>query len=232
MQHEIGGERLLERRREALDELMRQPPDEADRVRDEVAAPVVLESRASSDRVSRRGGCGPRPRRRSAHSGASTSRRSCSRRARRSASGSARAPCAWSRAACSSSLRRRLSIVIRRRASRRSVSSWLSPGPRVPTPPPTAPVPPPSRSRCCHMPRMRGRLYSSCASSTCSLPSALRACWAKMSRISCVRSTTRAVRASSSFRCCAGLSSSSTSSESARASLNERESSASFPLPT
>ena len=68
---------------------------------------------------------------------------------------------------------------MRRRASRRSVSSCDSPGPRVPTPPP-------SRSRCCHMPRMRGRLYSSCASSTWSLPSALTACWAKMSRISCV----------------------------------------------
>ena len=35
------------------------------------------------------------------------------------------------------------------------------------------------------MPRMRGRLYSSCASSTWSFPSALTACWAKMSRISC-----------------------------------------------
>ena len=48
------------------------------------------------------------------------------------------------------------------------------------------------------MPRMRGRLYSSCASSTWSLPSALTACWAKMSRISCVRSTTRVESASSS----------------------------------
>ena len=38
------------------------------------------------------------------------------------------------------------------------------------------------------MPRMRGRLYSSCASSTWSFPSADVACWAKMSRISCVRS--------------------------------------------
>ena len=74
---------------------------------------------------------------------------------------------------------------MRRRARRRSVSSCVSPGPRVPTPPP-------SRSRCCHIPRMRGRLYSSCASSTWSLPSALTACCAKMSRISCVRSTTRA----------------------------------------
>ena len=55
------------------------------------------------------------------------------------------------------------------------------------------------------MPRMRGRLYSSCASSTCSFPSALTACWAKMSRISCVRSTTRDVSASSSARCCGGL---------------------------
>ena len=48
------------------------------------------------------------------------------------------------------------------------------------------------------MPRMRGRLYSSCASSTWSFPSALTACWAKMSRISCVRSTTRASSAFSS----------------------------------
>ena len=65
------------------------------------------------------------------------------------------------------------------------------------------------------MPRIRGRLYSSCASSTWSLPSALTACWAKMSRISCVRSTTRAWRAFSSVRCWEGLSSSSTSSTSA-----------------
>ena len=65
------------------------------------------------------------------------------------------------------------------------------------------------------MPRMRGRLYSSCASSTWSFPSAVTACWAKMSRISCVRSTTRASSAFSSARCCVGSSSSSTSSTSA-----------------
>ena len=65
------------------------------------------------------------------------------------------------------------------------------------------------------MPRMRGRLYSSCASSTWSFPSALTACWAKMSRISCVRSTTRAVSAFSSAFCCVGSSSSSTISTSA-----------------
>ena len=82
------------------------------------------------------------------------------------------------------------------------------------------------------MPRMRGRLYSSCASSTCSLPSALVACWAKMSRISCVRSTTRAVRAFSSAFCCAGSSSSSTISTSAWASSYTCFSSSSFPLPT
>ncbi len=108
--------------------------------------------------------------------------------------------------------------MIRRFARRRSVSSCDSPGPRVPTPPPTCAVPPPpaSRSRCFHMPRMRGRLYSSCASSTCSFPSAETACWAKMSRISWVRSTTRADSASSSARCCVGFSSSSTRSTSAR----------------
>ena len=55
------------------------------------------------------------------------------------------------------------------------------------------------------MPRMRGRLYSSCASSTCSFPSALVACWAKMSRISCVRSTTRVSSAFSRKRCCDGI---------------------------
>ena len=43
MQHEIGDERLLERCREALDELRRQATDEADGVRDEVPLAVVLE---------------------------------------------------------------------------------------------------------------------------------------------------------------------------------------------
>ena len=44
VQHEVGDERLLERRREALDELRRQPADEADGVGDEVALAVVLEA--------------------------------------------------------------------------------------------------------------------------------------------------------------------------------------------
>ena len=82
------------------------------------------------------------------------------------------------------------------------------------------------------MPRMRGRLYSSCASSTWSLPSALTACWAKMSRISCVRSITRACRWFSRKRCCDGSSSSSTSRLSASRSANASFSSSSLPLPT
>ena len=43
MEDEVGDERLLERRSEALDELGRQASDEPDRVRHEVALPVVLE---------------------------------------------------------------------------------------------------------------------------------------------------------------------------------------------
>ena len=43
MQDEVGDERLLERGRKALDQLVGQPPDEADRVGDEVAPAVVLE---------------------------------------------------------------------------------------------------------------------------------------------------------------------------------------------
>ena len=54
MEHEVGDERLLERRGEALDELMRQPADEADRVGDEVAPPFVLEARVVGSSVSNR----------------------------------------------------------------------------------------------------------------------------------------------------------------------------------
>ena len=83
------------------------------------------------------------------------------------------------------------------------------------------------------MPRMRGRLYSSCASSTWSLPSALRACCAKMSRISCVRSTTRASSASSSARCWVGLELV-VGEQHLGAACSRRRcfSSSSFPLPT
>ena len=44
VQDQVGDERLLERRREALDELVRQAADEADRVGDEIAAALVLEA--------------------------------------------------------------------------------------------------------------------------------------------------------------------------------------------
>ncbi len=44
MQDEVGRKRLLERRGEPLHQLVGKAPDETDRVRDEVAAPVVLET--------------------------------------------------------------------------------------------------------------------------------------------------------------------------------------------
>ena len=72
---------------------------------------------------------------------------------------------------------------MRVRIFRRSTSSLVSPGPRVP-------MPPPSRDSSGPAPISRGSRYFSCASSTCSLPSRVRARRAKMSRISCVRSTT------------------------------------------
>ena len=49
-------------------------------------------------------------------------------------------------------------------------------------------------------PRRRGRRYSSWASSTCALPSRVFACWAKMSRITAVRSMTFTLTTSSSAR--------------------------------
>ncbi len=99
VQHHVGDERLLERRREALDELVRQPADEADGVGDEVAAAVVLEAaRRRVERVEELV-LDRHLRRRSARSGASTCRRSCSRRARSWASRCGAAPCAASRAA-------------------------------------------------------------------------------------------------------------------------------------
>src|SRR5438034_1096356 len=83
---------------------------------------------------------------------------------------------------------------------RRSTSSFVSPGPRVP-------IPPPSRDSAAADPTRRGSRYLSCASSTCSLPSRVRARRAKMSRIGCVRSTTLRSSAFSRLRSCAGESS-------------------------
>ena len=44
VQHEVRDERLLQRRREALDELRRQLADEADGIGDEIALALVLEA--------------------------------------------------------------------------------------------------------------------------------------------------------------------------------------------
>ena len=53
-----------------------------------------------------------------------------------------------------------------------------------------AAAPPAWRDSASPQPRSRGSRYCSWASSTCALPSLLLACWAKMSRISAVRSMT------------------------------------------
>ena len=67
---------------------------------------------------------------------------------------------------------------------RRSVSSCVSPGPLVPMPPLCW------RHRCVHAPVSRGIMYCSCATSTIRRLSAVMACFAKMSRIRPVRSST------------------------------------------
>src|SRR6202011_1567119 len=72
---------------------------------------------------------------------------------------------------------------MRRLILRRSVSSCVSPGPRVPMPPPSCDM---ARPR----PARRGSWYSSCASSTWSCPSRVLAWRAKKSRISCERAMT------------------------------------------
>ena len=98
----------------------------------------------------------------------------------------------------------RRSLDIRSRMRRRSVSILVSPGPRIPTPPPLPPAPPPCRDIDSPQPRSLGSMYSICASVTCALPSRLVACWAKMSRISAVRSMTLTLTAFSSALSCAG----------------------------
>ena len=90
------------------------------------------------------------------------------------------------------------SFWIFRRMCRRSVSSWVSPGPRVPMgeEPPLAVC----RTRWVHMPVSRGSRYLYWASSTCSCPSLVWARWAKMSRISPLRSSTLTPSSSPSTR--------------------------------
>ena len=80
--------------------------------------------------------------------------------------------------------RARLESRMRSRISRRSVSSCVSPGPRVP-------MPPPRRSRCCpHARRAAAASTRAGPARPAACPRAVRACWAKMSRMSPVRSTT------------------------------------------
>ena len=193
---------LLERGAERLDELVRQRADEARPCR-----------RACTARPS--GGLGPadgRVERREqlvldedAGAGepvedARTCPRWCSRRSRRSAR---RSPCgcrAWCRGWSSCSAISRLSLAMRVLIRRRSSSILVSPGPREPMPWPPAAWPPAWRDIDSPQPRRRGRRYCSWASSTCALPSRLLACWAKMSRISAVRSMTLTLTTSSSAR--------------------------------
>ena len=99
------------------------------------------------------------------------------------------------------------SLLTRERIRRRSVSIFVSPGPRVPMPPPPATRPPACRDSDSPQPRSRGSMYCICASSTCALPSRLLACWAKMSRISAVRSTTLTLSTFSSWLSWPGVSS-------------------------
>ena len=82
---------------------------------------------------------------------------------------------------------------------RRSSSICVSPGP------PRVPMPPRWRSRCDQRRTRRVLRYCRRASSTCNLPSWLRARWANISRIRNVRSLTGSSRRRSRLRCWPGL---------------------------
>ena len=75
-------------------------------------------------------------------------------------------------------------------------------------------------------------MYASWASSTWALPPRLRACWAKMSRISAVRSTTLTLTMLSSRRSWLGESSPSQITVSAPTDATMSASSAALPAPT
>src|SRR5690554_3194483 len=117
-----------------------------------------------------------------------------------------------------------LTTAILRRSLRRSVSSFVSPGPRVP-------IPPPRRERISPFPERRGRRYSNWAFSTWSLASLVCARWAKMSRIKPVRSTILVSRTSSKFPAWAGVSSSSKITRSARCTRTNCRNSSILPGP-
>ena len=75
-------------------------------------------------------------------------------------------------------------------------------------------------------------MYCICASSTWALPSRLVACWAKMSRISAVRSTTLTLSTFSSWLSWPGVSSPSQMTVSAPLAATMSRISAALPEPT
>ena len=190
VQDQVGVGDLLQRRAERLDQLVRQVPDEPDGVGERVVAAV--------------GGLGPADRRVEGgeqrvldeHAGAGepvqqarTCRRWCSRRWRPTGPRGGGAPAAWcpgpsscrrSRGAawpsgCGCAAGRSRSSSRQDRGCRRRRT-------------PTRRAPPACRDIDSPQPRSRGSMYCIWASETCALPSRLLACWAKMSRISAVRS--------------------------------------------
>ena len=118
------------------------------------------------------------------------------------------APGAWCRGPVFISAISRRSLAILVRIRRRSVSILVSPGPRVPMPPT------PSRPR--HRPGGTSTHPSRAAAAACTASAPARpapcppgclACWAKMSRISAVRSMTLTLTTSSSWLSWPGVSS-------------------------
>ena len=97
--------------------------------------------------------------------------------------------------------------------------------------PPRVPRPPRWRSRCVQPRTRRVERYSSWASSTCSLPSWLRARRPNISRIRRVRSTTGHPSAFARLRSCAGVRSWLKTTISARCSRARRLISLTFPEP-
>ena len=79
--------------------------------------------------------------------------------------------------------------------------------------------------------RQPRQLVLRCADSTCNWPSRVRACFAKMSRISCVRSSTRHGSAASRLRSCVGERSWSNSTRSASVEAATPASSSALPEP-
>ena len=213
---QVGLQRLLERGGERLDQLVGQLADEPDGVGEQVRAPADLE---------RAGGRVERVEEAVAHPHLGAGERVEQRRLAGVGVAGERdrgqAPRARARGA--SRARRGLRVARGAGAARRCgrapgggrSRSATRPGPWCRCRRPCAP----RRSRWVHSPRMRARLYSSCASSTCSLPSAELAWSAKMSRITAVRSITGTPSASSRLRSWRGSSSSSQATRLASASL-------------